>query len=323
MGPVQKTDKGAKLRHVTGAVRGRTAALFSLLVFLNFASAAREPRPEASYTDRAIGIEIARKWTRNAPGPSERVIPIDLRRDTRLYLFFDEEMGPSIAKRGFLNQHQTGASGGELDPELRARLENIFAAGPVGTATGLLRPSISNRVRPKYLMVEIIPDLWVGVAPEADDLLQYGHAIAVLKDEVKSRTTFLYDDSLDSYGRMLLNGEVPPFVDLQSFYQNALLGPRDNRISKYIEGQVWGALEASDIDHLMMYHDFADDRHLAPLKALNVPIYAYRIIDDDDLRSRVKRGQLLWAPPGEMAKPLDRNAGSLAMECLKGQLRTE
>lgn len=104
-----------------------------------------------------------------------------------------------------------------------------------------------------------------------DDLLDtfgsnYGSVQLVLKDDVKSRTSFTVGDSLDTFQRPTRVGEtVPRNFDLLMTAQGAkkigndYFEAKDFHIQSYVETQIHGGVKLRDIDKIVFhYPEFID-----------------------------------------------------------------
>lgn len=91
----------------------------------------------------------------------------------------------------------------------------------------------------------------------------YGQVQIVLKDDVKSRTTFTIGDSLDKFQRPTkYGGKVPRTVDIASVAQNNANANRRGvdmfeatgfRSFEYVETQVHGGIKLSDINKIVFH----------------------------------------------------------------------
>jgi len=137
----------------------------------------------------------------------------------------------------FKNQHETGTSGGTLDPSLRLEAErNVFGFG---------------LTKPKYCPIYGYIDSPLG------DGSQYGDVVVVFKPHVRKMTTVTVGDSFAN----MLKLEVSP-----SPIEN--LGPacldhaydRKSRTLQgdYIEAQIHGGLTLDDIDFIDLSHVYSD-----------------------------------------------------------------
>jgi hypothetical protein len=164
----------------------------------------------------------------------------DFARDTHLVVALKFAYFPSVVQRGFLNQHQTGSSGGILSPDYRWKIENELIGFRL--ARKYERSSAATHaVLPKYAYVFLDRPRKgdEGFLPE-----DYGDVYFKLKDSVKDRATFTTGDSFDLRLRRRR-------VDAHTFSFRSV-----NRLTKdprdYWEGQIWGELTLGDVDYVMV-----------------------------------------------------------------------
>lgn len=104
-----------------------------------------------------------------------------------------------------------------------------------------------------------------------DDLLDtfgsnYGSVQLVLKDDVKSRTSFTVGDSLDTFQRPTpVGGQVPRSFDIMTTAQGArkigndYFEAKDFHIRSYVETQIHGGVKLKDIEKIVFhYPEFID-----------------------------------------------------------------
>lgn len=155
---------------------------------------------------------------------------------------FDPQYFRQIIENGFRNQHQVGHTQGFDDNDSRAFREDLLLNLKLEinyNSTDRFR--IQNEIRPKYaygsfskLENELKPSF----------LNQYGSVFAVFKPEVKSRTSFSNDDSLENFeGHMQFH---------TPYYMSSKLSSEFNRLGKYYESQIWGKLTFDDVDYLLV-----------------------------------------------------------------------
>ncbi|OGR02111.1 MAG: hypothetical protein A2284_11800 [Deltaproteobacteria bacterium RIFOXYA12_FULL_61_11] len=248
------------------------------------------------------------KDTRPKLGPLKRTEPVhhfDLQKDARLLMHLkleavtDPQRFSGYVTRGFLNLHQTGSTGGLDKPEVRALLEDDLA---------LLRleeeynPDPSNRVhelRPKYLVLDLTGEVVVG--GRRHDAAHYGNLVFVFKEQVKQRATWTYRDSLDlvqahfqptiqlSFGVWTFDEEKYRTGVLEEYYRLCLAGTFEDALLRarpypqgYLEAQVWGPLELSDVNHVLVLEAelpaFSESQAFQYLtERLGIPVYTYEM----------------------------------------------
>lgn len=73
---------------------------------------------------------------------------------------------------------------------------------------------------------------------------EYGNIFAMVKDHVKKRSTYTLEDSMDLKNKL----------NAHTFYQKKNL---DNSLKSYMEAQIWGLLQLSDIEYLLINCPFS------------------------------------------------------------------
>lgn len=91
----------------------------------------------------------------------------------------------------------------------------------------------------------------------------YGSVQLIMKDSVKSRTTFTVGDSLDTFQRPTsIGGKVPRTFDLGQTAQraktvgNTYFDDKTFHAASYIEAQIHGGVKSSDIDKVVIFDTF-------------------------------------------------------------------
>jgi hypothetical protein len=142
----------------------------------------------------------------------------------------------SIRRDGLRNQHETGTTGGFLQPAQRFEAEQELAMLrlPYGTRGRELLPKYAL-LRAKALGEQPLPT-------------RYGSVALVLKPEVAERATWTYADSLDFSRRAGLyelegesNGVLP-----RTFSYKRRRGDA-NACVNYCEAQIWGPVTMDDV----------------------------------------------------------------------------
>lgn len=165
----------------------------------------------------------------------------DFQKETRIVLQFSEKHIESISQKCFLNSHQTGNSQGVYTPEYRSQLEDEMIGSTLEPVYvhGLQNPV--NKIRPKYAYLTFKKD--AGELSSKYDAL-YGNVFAVIKDEVKSRSTFTPGDSL-AMRRTQGHGKIAHTFSLKK-------NPGFKREGNYWEVQIWGKLCFSEVDKFLV-----------------------------------------------------------------------
>lgn len=203
----------------------------------------------------------------------------------------------SIARFGFLNQHQTGRSGGFARERDRFEAEQELA---------MLRLPFSADGRallPKYAVLDVRNE-GMGTFPLPT---RYGDVAIVFKDEVAARATWTYADSLDysrKAGRFSKGGAANPVL-AHTFRYGRKKEDR-NRCGNYCEAQIWGDLSLADAAYAMVL-----DSEPIPdaLAGAGLPVYGYAVpasssaIVDPGRTAQYVRGSLrAGAGPGREAE---------------------
>jgi hypothetical protein len=230
------------------------------------------------YDSRTLGeMIVQRLHTRVEYGVNcPECIPYNKYEDSQVVLQFHSKDLPIIVEKGFLNFHQTGKSGGGKDTTSRVLSEseiigyeigNIVESEGDGFSDGpgaKVRPGdASEAILPKYAYVELTSDVKFE---NSKAYSAYGDVFAVLKSEVKRRTTWTIDDSVEAKDRHLFTG--------QTFFGDQL--PAANREkARYLEAQVWGELDLRDVSHFLVKK--GSTQNLEELKKTGIPIYELRV----------------------------------------------
>ncbi|MGZ3693824.1 MAG: hypothetical protein ACXWQO_06460 [Bdellovibrionota bacterium] len=196
----------------------------------------------------------------------------DFLNDTEIQLAFQERTFDAILKNGFLNQHQIYDSGGNLEPNNRAyeenrqigfKLEEKYEKWNYGANV--------NKVRPKYgyygLQTGSLDDHPIQSRHGINK--RYGNVFAVFNSDVKDRTTFTFDDSLDRmYGKEDMHTArfktEKPLKKLE----------RESEPT-YVEAQIWGELGIKDVNHFLVNCEGwpkVSDATIAKLKSTGKPV---------------------------------------------------
>ncbi|MFI5347582.1 MAG: hypothetical protein ACHQ51_14500 [Elusimicrobiota bacterium] len=216
----------------------------------------------------------------------------------------------SIRARGFLNQHQTRTTKG-----IR-RLPARFAAEQELAMMRLPYDRKGRELLPKYAILNVRKaGMGAFFLPE-----RYGRVAIVFKNEVAARATWTYADSLDysrKTGRFLDGGESNPLLTRTAGYPGNKADR--NQCGNYCEAQIWGRLDWSDVDYVMV--STAQPVN-ADVLAAGVPVYRYAASANPGQTAQFVRGERVAAPDAGAAKespvpgPVDdsptRSAGDLA-----------
>jgi hypothetical protein len=198
---------------------------------------------------RLLGATIVARLRKKRQDPGAPAPEMDFKDESRLLLQFADSRAAAIARDCFLNQHQTGRSGGVFDPVRRAKREDVLAGLIVEKTYGAKKDNPAHWLRPVYAYLK------PGKARKPEDAgrlyKRYGNVFAVLKNYVKNRTTFTAGDSL-----MIQDAdkEVRP-LDFKTKDR-----PELGEYADFWEAQIWGKLCFNDVEYFV-----ADCPSLAPL----------------------------------------------------------
>jgi hypothetical protein len=137
-----------------------------------------------------------------------------------------------LSEGRFKSQFETGTSGGYLGSEVRSRQE---------TTSFAYHPSMNPTMRPIYGYIRKGYSSYSRVMSE---VRQYGYVHVVFKNEIKDRTTFTTDDSLNS-------SMIPAPVNKPN---KMAAKPRGNW-TLYTEAQIHGGLSVKDIAKIVIHED--------------------------------------------------------------------
>jgi hypothetical protein len=208
----------------------------------------------------------------------------DLFHEGEIQLAFFSKYAESIFQSGFLNQHQIGNSSGFYRPEQRAALEDgLIGLRLEETYDTKDRFRAANELRPKYAFLGL-PLGTPGVEPALSEI-DYGDVFAVLKPEVKQRTTLTNGDSL--------NWRDSPRLEAHTFkYRNTPFSLP--RLGNYYEAQIWGKLAISDVAYFLVdcpgFYK-TDAKFFEAYRNANVktPIYSCRSTEPDGVGAKAIR----------------------------------
>lgn len=220
----------------------------------------------------------------------------DFQAHTLLQLKFNDKYVNSIKQSCFLNQHQVNHSDGLLNQNRRANIEDSLIGIDLENSYKGGTSNLVNTVRPKYGFLGFEKD--TNGQQRNRFSRQYGNIVAVLKNEVKDRTTFTQVDSLD--GNMNSDGDVV-YGNIQAYsfkYRSRSVLPRIKdpvADEDYWEVQVWGTLCMSDVDYFLINcpgDNKVSQNSLTTLKSIGLPVYKCEFVSD---RSHFEKGKLIFA----------------------------
>lgn len=223
----------------------------------------------------------------------------DFRNDTTLTIVFHSRNIESIQKRGFLNRHQIidALHNGLKEPEYDM----------AGLKLGIKNEKASYSLHPKYSYLRMDrnhPDIW---ATKVDP--SYGNVVAILKDEVKDRTTFSAGNSfLIRDGVHALSYKTDQIFPEPNY---ARTHHQEFPWGHHWEAQIWGTLTFSMVDAFLVNCpklDSTPEESLAILEKTGIPIYTCVEIPNG---SRLYPGELIFGKsvPHLRMKPIDSGEG--------------
>jgi hypothetical protein len=220
-----------------------------------------------------IGQSIARrifeKYEKNQP--QETRIDFSFNLNSQVQLAFPAQLIKSIQKSGFLNQHQIPYSTGVYDPSMRSEVENWLADLQIESSTE------ADFLSPKYAYLALTKPLR-QFKPEVNT--NHGNVFAVLKNEVKARSTFTPFDSFTS-----TSFSTDTWNNIRStFYHNSVSSDFTKYADKYNywEVQIWGALTFRDVQFFLVNcgskslskSELQNVLDAAHIEKPNIPVYA-------------------------------------------------
>jgi hypothetical protein len=228
----------------------------------------------------------------------------DYWKDTEVRIHLHAKSLDVIREQGLLNTFQIseGDAGRKGYLDWRAATENELIR------TSLAQPGLSeaarrqiNRLRPKYGILELTsPRSFIEIG---DGSRVYGEVVAVLRPEVKKRTTWTIDDSAVLYAVDRADAHTLWFKAENS----RITGRGRERLrTKYLEAQVWGDLGLQDVKEFLIpsaavqeklvftqeLSGYDRSKVLETLRPTGVPVYEYDEVTEHGRWSR-KKGRLL------------------------------
>jgi len=204
---------------------------------------------------------------------------------SRVIVFFNygkADLIDEIARKGFLNQHQTQKSVGHFSPRTRRYVEDRLLGLSLPQAADLTDKM--NELRPKYGFVDDVMSDDVYRPIERKALLVYGRVGAVMKPAVKRRTTWTTADSL---GLFYSNSPFAPpdqhmigargtFLGREQYLRDPTLAAKQKfGWGKFIEAQIWGPLRMSDVDHFIVDPERITGAEMEKLRRFGLPILPF------------------------------------------------
>lgn len=240
------------------------------------------PEEMRKYDSRTLGELLVQRLRAECDvprGTPETSNGIDA--DSEVIMMVPSQVLQGIAEYGFQNQHMTQTTGGCPCRDQRFNIEQQLS---------LLRIPYSHQGRallPKYSAFNVRRDDF----GKFDVPLHYGDVAMVFKDKVKRRTTWTYSDSLG----MGLN-----FEHFAGIPRSTKAIPNGQKCEGYCEAQIWGELDLTDVEYLMI-------RKGAPIpeaaRKLGVPVYEYEPGTYPRQTMNFARGDSRLGPESILAAP--------------------
>lgn len=265
-------------------------AAFATLVLLLAPPALAAPRLEHRFSispaeirssdTRSLAKALVRRLheecdAAGAPAPGEKPVGDD----AELIMMVPSAVIASVAKFGFLNQHETLTTQGVYSiPDRFATEQELAMARLPYSRKG-------KQLLPKYaLFASRRSDFGAIPLPT-----RYGGVAVVFKKEVMKRATWTYADSADFRflaGRISRGGAANPVLTHTPLYRRKTADK--NRCGNYCEAQIWGELTLEDVDYLML----GKDEPAAPA-LFESGLRVYRFKADASAPAGFVRGELL------------------------------
>lgn len=189
---------------------------------------------------RTIGIELVASLKEKNKTLKAGKNNYDFYRDTEIQLAFSDKNFESIRRGCFRNQFQTNTSKGFASRSKRHKAETILIGVNIDDNPKVLtNPNDkSHRIRPKYAY--LVPTKPMEDVSPLSYSESYGNIYAVMKDEVKDRSTFTAQDSLKD------TKEALP-LKTKADYKELRKNKKD-----YWEAQIWGEVCFSDVAYFIV-----------------------------------------------------------------------
>lgn len=231
-----------------------------------------EEIPEATYSaysteeiGRAIVDRVRKREVRLQNNQLGRFRNVNMNSEADLILFFKRHDLESIYRNGFLNQHETGKSGGGFDPARRRLAEDKFT----GLRLGQTREALKLRPKSAFLNIRQQTDLAEKrIFPDR----MYGEIGAVMRNEIKSRALWISGDSVgfSEIASGLSPSDIEWLRNQGTFFRNKL--PVESYDRTYYEAVIYGSLSISDVDYFIV----RDQETASVLMRLGRPVYLFR-----------------------------------------------
>ncbi|MBX9685356.1 MAG: hypothetical protein K2X27_01565 [Candidatus Obscuribacterales bacterium] len=189
--------------------------------------------------------------------------------ELELVCLFPEKYLDSLLSQGQLNVHQVGHSRGLCQKEIRAHAEDFMIGIHLENPYNPKADSRVHQIRPKYGFLNFKTPCGIQVNPFR--LVPYGQILIVYNDEVKLRSSYSFGDSLASYCEPYAQTQNP--LDPLPLTLLKAPGAKDSATCRYVEAQIWGPLDLSDIKEFRIPKDRKD--LLEKLSSAGKAVFSY------------------------------------------------
>ncbi len=270
----------------------------------------------SKYDSRVLGEAIvqwahaleAKSGVLDRPGTE-----INFARDTQIFLHFQPEDAKSILDNHYMNQHQYGDSGGHLHQAMRRNAEDRFTGLKMGRVEDVRLATSKEtmlELRPKSAMLHVSMNKHLGYFLHLLDE-EFGSVIAVMKQEVKRRSLWVYGDSL-RIGRWIGEENLERFHQYRGTFERGMF-PKDvkDMADTTIEALIFGRITIEDVDHFLVVNqtEAINPETISTLKAYGKPIFSVEPIEKQnrlvyEYEELLSRGENLpfALPPAEHQK---------------------
>ncbi len=252
------------------------------------------PEAIAELDSRVLGELIVERLALQTPPALVEGDSYNIERESELQIYFHVQFAGEVAKRGLINSHQvTDIKGAAIKVWGRTQMEERLVRlrwhelphfSEIDMASYAADPV--QKLKPKYANVDLTRNVRLCDAGYDKGCSVYGACVAVLKDDVKKRATWMWTDSTHLHDAERLDGDVVRTFDrpvpTNSVYRNG--GP-------YVEAQIYGEVGIQDVKEFLVAPDIDPDA-LAKLKATGLPVYAYRDSNELGRQRRVRDRRL-------------------------------
>jgi len=226
---------------------------------------------------RAIGKELVARLSEKEKTVKENKNAYDFYRNTEIQLAFSDKNFESIRRGCFKNQFQTNTSKGFASKTKRQKAETTLIGFSIDDNPKVLtNPSDkTHHIRPKYAY--LVPTKPMEDVTPLTYSESYGNVYAVMKSEVKERSTFTAQDSLKG------TAQAYP-LKTKADYKEIRKDKKD-----YWEAQIWGEVCFSDVAYFMVNcpekidnskdttkltkYNLVSDETFNKMKETGVPVY--------------------------------------------------